>query len=65
MLVGLGLLVFAHDHGEYQGLTHDPALPGHLTPSFFPLCYSPLIPVVKWRKDVPYGMFLSQKYVVM
>lgn len=77
MLAGLGLLVFAHDHGEYP--------PGHrahtagrrptvwgtplsVTPpsSSLLLCYSPVIPAVTLGKDVVHGMFLSlKKNVVM
>lgn len=42
MLVGLGLLVFAHDHGEYRPAPGPPSASPHPAPSpGVPLCFPP------------------------
>lgn len=62
MLVGLGLLVFAHDHGEYR-----PA-PGPrvcLTPPCSLLGHSALLPALRPGKGVLHGLFLTEKQAVL
>lgn len=65
MLVGLELLVFAHDHGEYppgdRARCWGPHPPITSPPSSLCLCYSPVIPAVTLRKDILHGMSLSLK----